>query len=128
MTPIVRQSCSSNMFNHWVAPIHCRCCSFLGNMCGSTNPVAQLTLPSHIVLKLCKIHWRNLTRFDKIAIKKYKFQMASGQGSHWLIDSPTILYLCINCPYQIYAALCPLVILRFLSIYSYRYPHYRLLR
>ena len=98
MTPIVCQSCSSNMFNHWVAPSHCRCCSFLGNMGGSTNPVAQLTLPSHIVLKSCKIHWRNLTRFDKIAIQNYKFQMASGQGSHWLIDSPTIVLFMYKLP------------------------------
>ena len=31
----------------------------------------------------------DLTRFNKIAISN-KFQMASGQGSHWLIESPTI--------------------------------------
>ena len=30
------------------------------------------------------------TRFNKIAIPNNKFQMASGQGSHWLIESPTI--------------------------------------
>ena len=29
-------------------------------------------------------------RFNKIAIPNNKFQMASGQGSHWLIESPTI--------------------------------------
>ena len=34
------------MFNHRVVPCNCCCCSFLGNMGGSTNPVAQLTLPS----------------------------------------------------------------------------------
>ena len=33
---------------------------------------------------------RFLTRFNKIAISNNKFQMASGQGSHWLIESPTI--------------------------------------
>ena len=32
----------------------------------------------------------NLTRFNKIAIPNNTFQMASGQGSHWLIESPTI--------------------------------------
>ena len=32
----------------------------------------------------------HLTRFNKIAISNNKFQMASGQGSHWLIESPTI--------------------------------------
>ena len=32
----------------------------------------------------------NLYRFNKIAIPNNKFQMASGQGSHWLIESPTI--------------------------------------
>ena len=32
-----------------------------------------------------------LTRFNKIAISNNKFQMASGQESHWLIESPTIL-------------------------------------
>ena len=31
-----------------------------------------------------------LTRFNKISISNNKFQMASGQGSHWLIESPTI--------------------------------------
>ena len=30
------------------------------------------------------------TRFNKIAIPNNKFQMASGQGSHWLIESPTL--------------------------------------
>ena len=29
-------------------------------------------------------------RFNKIAIPNNKFQMASGQGSHWLIESPTV--------------------------------------
>ena len=46
MALIVRQSCSNNMFSHWVVPSNCSCCSFLGNMGGSTNPVAQLTMPS----------------------------------------------------------------------------------
>ena len=32
----------------------------------------------------------NLTRFNKIVIPNNKFQIASGQGSHWLIESPTI--------------------------------------
>ena len=32
----------------------------------------------------------HLTRFNKIAIPNNKFQMASGQGSHWLIENPTI--------------------------------------
>ena len=31
-----------------------------------------------------------LTRFNKIAIPNNKFQMVSGQGSHWLIDGPTM--------------------------------------
>ena len=31
-----------------------------------------------------------LTRFPKIAIPNNNFQMANGQGSHWLIESPTI--------------------------------------
>ena len=43
---IIRQSCSNNVFNHWVVPCNCHCCGFLGNTGGSTNPVAQLTLPS----------------------------------------------------------------------------------
>ena len=32
----------------------------------------------------------DLIRFNKIAIPNNKFQMASGQGSHWVIDSPII--------------------------------------
>ena len=31
-----------------------------------------------------------LVLFNKIAISNNKFQMASGQGSQWLIESPTI--------------------------------------
>ena len=31
-----------------------------------------------------------MSRFNKIAVPNNKFQMASGQGSHWLIESPTI--------------------------------------
>ena len=34
--------------------------------------------------------YAHLTRFNKIAISNNKFQMESGQGSHWLIESPTI--------------------------------------
>ena len=34
--------------------------------------------------------FNDLTRFNKIAISNNKFQMASGQGSQWLIESPTI--------------------------------------
>ena len=37
-----------------------------------------------------------LTRFSKIAIQNNKFQMTSGQGSHWLIESPTILSFMYN--------------------------------
>ena len=31
-----------------------------------------------------------LSTFNKVAIPNNKFLMASGQGSHWLIESPTI--------------------------------------
>ena len=34
--------------------------------------------------------WEVCCMFNKIAISNNKFQMASGQGSHWLIESPTI--------------------------------------
>ena len=46
--------------------------------------------------------WRSKTAdlpkggFNKISIQTYKFQMTSGQGSHWLIES-----LCIARLYQI---------------------------
>ena len=40
----------------------------------------------------------NLTRFNKIAITNNKFQMASGQRSHWLIESPTISSSTCNPP------------------------------
>ena len=40
-------------------------------------------------------------RFNKIAIPNNKFQMASGQGSHWLIESPQLYHLSVACPYQI---------------------------
>ena len=42
------------------------------------------------------------TRFNKIAIPNNKFQMASRQGSHWLIESLNIFsHLCVARPYQI---------------------------
>ena len=34
-----------------------------------------------------------LTRFNKVATPNNKFLMASGQGSHWLIESPTSVSL-----------------------------------
>ena len=40
-------------------------------------------------------------RFNKIVIPNNKFQMASGQGSHWLIESPTIFSSMCSPPYQI---------------------------
>ena len=45
---------------------------------------AELALTGYVVFR------KDLTRFNKIAISNNKFQMASGQGSHWLIESPTI--------------------------------------
>ena len=54
------------------------------------------------LLEYCIQTWSPycLKRFNKIVIPKNKFQMASGQGSHWLIESPTI-FSCVACPYQI---------------------------
>ena len=41
--------------------------------------------------------------FNKIAIPNNKFQMASEQESHWLIETPTIFSsICVARPYQIY--------------------------
>jgi len=37
-----------------------------------------------------RIKQNYMDKFNKIAIPNNKFQMASGQGSHWLIESPTI--------------------------------------
>ena len=45
---------------------------------------AELALTGYVVFR------KDLTRFNKIAISNNKFHMASGQGSHWLIESPTI--------------------------------------
>ena len=42
-----------------------------------------------------------LTRFNKIAIPNNKFQMSSGQGSHWLIERQ-FYHLFVARPYQIY--------------------------
>ena len=39
--------------------------------------------------------------FNKIAIRNNKFQMASGQGSHWLIESPTIFSSMCSLPLSI---------------------------
>ena len=43
----------------------------------------------------------NLTRFNKIAIPNNKFQMASGQKIHWLIESPKFYHLCVARSYHI---------------------------
>ena len=43
-----------------------------------------------------------LTMFNKIAIQGKKIQMASGQGNSWLIESPTILHLCVKCLSEIF--------------------------
>ena len=43
----------------------------------------------------------SVTRFNKIAIPNNKFQMASGQGSHWLIESPKMFSSMRSRPYQI---------------------------
>ena len=53
-------------------------------------PVFQNQTPSLEALWLLKYPIRFNKRFNKIAISNNKFQMASGQGSHWLIESPTI--------------------------------------
>ena len=53
---------------------------------GHALPIMQSTciaIPSETIAVF-------LTRFNKIAIPNNKFQMAHGQGSHWLIESPTI--------------------------------------
>ena len=44
----------------------------------------------HVCMHVCMYVCMYLTRVNKIAISNNKFQMASGQGSHWLIESPTI--------------------------------------
>ena len=41
--------------------------------------------------ELVEVVGMDLTRFKKTAIPNNKFQMASGQGSLWLIESPTIV-------------------------------------
>ena len=49
-------------------------------------------------------HCKTLTRFNKIAIPNYKVQMASEQGSHWLIESPTLVspmyQISVNCIFK----------------------------
>ena len=42
--------------------------------------------------------YTDLTRLPSNA----KVQVASGQGSHWLIESPTICHLCITRPSEIF--------------------------
>ena len=56
--------------------------------------------------ELVEVVGMDLTSFNKIAIPNNTFQMASGQGNHWLIESP-ILFSCMCSP--------PLL----LSIFSY---------
>ena len=70
----------------------------------------------------------DLTRFNKIAIPNNKFQMASGQGSHLLIESPTIFssmcspplsdicQLWLPCPLAIWKLLFGMTILRQSSV------------
>ena len=44
----------------------------------------------------------NKTRLNKIAIQRRQIQMASGQGSHWPIENPTIIHLRVTHPSEIF--------------------------
>ena len=45
---------------------------------------------AHVLCDWVTVADKILTRFNKTAIPNNKFQMVSGQGSHWLFKSPTI--------------------------------------
>ena len=49
-------------------------------------PIPPVKFQQHIQNKMAKIEQETcvLTRFNKIAIPNNKFQMANGQGSHWI--------------------------------------------
>ena len=70
------------MFNHWVVPCNGRCFGFLGNMGGSTNPVAQLTLPSPIWKKIIvlKHGTRNMSDLCHVT---FNLVMTPGQFFCW---------------------------------------------
>ena len=51
----------------------------------STLECHKRSLKTNFVV--CYVFGHLLTRFNKIAISNNKFQMASGQGSQWLIES-----------------------------------------
>ena len=56
---------------------------------------------------------QNCTHTTKIATSNNKFQMASGQGSHWLIESPTI-----------FSSMCIPPFSDICQFYFYTYSHY----
>ena len=57
-------------------------------MCFAQCDYSYIPLYRSVILR--RLHLQVII-FNKIVIPNNKFQMASGQGSHWLIERPTIL-------------------------------------
>ena len=96
-TFVMQDEVQSYHWNNAQATIHPLVCYWLEN--GVSKHVACVavseclthdTITVHLFQHLLKFI-EEMFRFNKIAIPNNKFQMASGQGSHWLIESPTIL-------------------------------------
>ena len=133
--PSTRHRCLSPGTHHTVmAQVHDTDICHQGHTTQSWPRVhdTDVSHQGHTTQSWPRVHDTDLTRFNKIAIPNNKFQMASGQGSHWLIESPTIfssmcspfITLCekeyflmsnLHCSLT-NAALCPQVLLPSLSL------------
>ena len=57
---------------------------------GKASTVSEHVIETATGVAIVTETWLQDEDFNKSAIPNNKFQMASGQGSHWLIESPTI--------------------------------------
>ena len=83
-----------------------------------TCPYLAVALPLSVTLSaLIPLHrFAHLKRFNNIAILNNKFQMASGQGSQWLIESATIFSSMRSPPFIKYLSILCLNIFTLLAL------------
>ena len=88
------QDCAALCHNSWLCcrPYNTPCNTPYGCVAANVSRVIQSLEHNKTAAgpSLRQFDVIGLTRFNKVAIPNNKFLMASGQGSHWLIESPTI--------------------------------------
>ena len=73
-------------------------CGYLKHICAVKDVRIYIVYTSNNMILKCA----HLREFNNAVIQSNRLQVASGQGNHWLIKSPTILYRCVACPYEIF--------------------------